>query len=81
MKAHGDQAITPAVERGTARFGELVEEYKRMKGVDGDALQLDEPELYTGVIADSLHWARAAGFDPVLAMSEAYRLAEEERAE
>lgn len=80
MRTH-DQTATPAVQRGVDRFNELVEEYRRMKGVDGDALQLDSPELYTGVIADSLHWAREAGFDPVLAMSEAYRLAEEERAE
>jgi hypothetical protein len=76
-----EQPRTAAEQRGVERFGEIVSEYKRMKGVDGDALQLGAPDLYVGVIADSLHWAKAEGFDAILAMGEAYNLAVRERTE
>jgi hypothetical protein len=80
MGPDSHQTITPAQQRGIDRFGEVIAEYARMKGVDGDALQLGAPDLYAGLIADSLHWANREGFDAILAMGEAYRLAEEERA-
>lgn len=66
--------MTEAAEAGANRFAELIIEYKRMKGVAGDELSAGWPELYSGIIADGLHWADLhGGFDAVLAMSYGYR--------
>lgn len=65
--------ITRKSQEGTDRFAELVEEYKRMKGVHGDTLQLGDTDLYAGILADSFHWAKLLGIDSTLAFGEAYK--------
>lgn len=78
MRITATPEITRKAQEGIDRFAELIEEYKRMKGVHGDTLQLGDYDLYTGVLADAMHWAMLLGIDPVLAWGEAYRTVLEE---
>lgn len=73
--------ITKSAQEGIDRFAELVEEYKRMKGVHGDRLQAGSHDLYTGILADAMLWARLMGVDALLAIGEAYKIALRESAE
>jgi len=73
-----DLSVTEKVEAGTDRFGELLAEYKRMKGVAGDQLGTSTMDLYTGLLADALHYALKMHLNYVLAFAEAYRVHLEE---
>lgn len=70
--------ITRKAQEGIDRFGEVLAEYRRMKGVEGDVLTLGNRDLYTGVLADGFLWCLVSGIEPLAVIAEAHRLAVEE---
>lgn len=70
--------ITPKAREGIDRFGEILAEYTRMRGVTGDVLKIGSRDLLTGILADAFHWASMSGIDALGAFCEAYRIAVEE---
>jgi hypothetical protein len=67
-----------AKDMGTDRIGEVLAEYRRMKGVAGDTLQLGTFDLLSGLLADIFHYAKFAGIDANLAIADGYRMFAEE---
>lgn len=81
MQTDRSSMLTDKARSGADRFAELLAEYRRMKGPEGDQLHSATHELYTGILADALHYASLTGVNYVLAFSEAYRIHLEESAE
>lgn len=81
MNVTDQPEINEKVREGVDRFAELIEEYKRMKGVDGDKLRLGAYDWYAGILTDSFHYAATLGIDFALAFGEAYATSVQERSE
>lgn len=79
MNVTDQSEITQTAQEGIDRFAELIEEYKRMKGVHGDQLRTASYDLYAGILTDSIHYAATLDIDFTLAFGEAYKTFLQER--